>query len=615
MSAQESCLDGLQNQKLQQNIKWHAPTVTRDQRSLQNGHRSVTLWLTGLSGAGKSTVAHAVEDTLYSMGCRTYVFDGDNMRHGLCAGLGFSAEDRRENMRRVGEAAKLFSQAGVISLAAFISPYRNDRELVRNVIGNDDFIEVYCSCPIETCEERDVKGLYRKARAGEIKGFTGVSAPYEAPENPDLTIDTSTASLQECVDKIIDLLVERKIVSHAARVKAKALEQSLSPAASKRLVNVKAADHASDAAVGYADFEELVHQVSKHDPAILNRVMEPDGYFQTRTTTLNEVTQAVVEQTAQSLKGRTADDLPTIVFAWGKCRVGSTALTNLFGIAGIPAYYNSIKTAVRHHLVGSVGDPWDIPQRSEHKFIFTKNMSGPYHLVDCTVNSLQILVEAGYPVERIELLVMDRDPFKALDSWLNIWGHLIPQEKLVQHYVLSALNAICIKAYAAKVGIRTSHYVYESTRIPDQAVSRIFRRLGIEQSNADVVGNWNEKGALESKHSKVIFPRLPEPLQHIPGMHASEPRYLYKERNANRISAEYRALIEQTGVVERYREAGLYSAAELNFSMEDKARIFEGTPLDITRSFTSSASTSSWRIMQNQGREMAASMPMTKKMA
>lgn len=213
MSAQQD------SQKLQQNIKWHAPTITRDLRASQNGHRSATLWFTGLSGSGKSTVAHAVEDTLYSMGCRTFVFDGDNVRHGLCAGLGFAPEDRRENMRRVGEAAKLFTQAGVISLAAFISPYRKDRELVRDVIGKDDFLEIYCSCPVEVCEQRDVKGLYRKARAGEIKEFTGVSSPYEAPESADLTVDTSAMSLQECVTKVIDFLMEKNIVTRSGPVK------------------------------------------------------------------------------------------------------------------------------------------------------------------------------------------------------------------------------------------------------------------------------------------------------------------------------------------------------------------------------------------------------------
>jgi adenylylsulfate kinase len=600
MSAQDSCRHGsLQNlNKSQQNITWHASTVTREQRSFQNSHRSITLWFTGLSGAGKSTVANAVEEALHAMGCRTFVFDGDNIRHGLCEGLGFSAEDRRENMRRVAEAAKLFTQAGVISLAAFVSPYRQDREYVHSVIGQGDFLEVHCSASIETCEQRDVKGLYRKARAGEIKDFTGISSPYETPERPDLVIDTGTLSVQECVANVIDLLIERKVVAQSARVKARTIAGPF-PRLPRRVPSAVAVEKSTDGP-GYADFNDLVRQVSNNDPAILKRVMEPDGYLQTRRTTLSEVTEAMVEQTARSLRHRFADDLPTIVFSWGKCRVGSTALTNLFGIADIPAYYNSIKTPVRHFLLNSVGDPWEIPQRSEHEFIFTKNMSGPYHLVDCTVNSLQILVEAGYPAHRIELLVLDRDPYRALDSWLNIWGHLIPHDKLVQHYVLSALNAIAIKAYAARVGIRTSHYVYETTRIPDQTVSRIFRRLGV-QRGSDVVENWNEKGALESKHSKIIFPRLPEPLQHIPGMHASESRYLYKERSANRISAQYRALIEQTGVIERYREAALYCCAELDFSVEDRAKIFQGTPLDISGLLPiADAGASAWQLAQGK---------------
>src|SRR5687768_16629371 len=166
MSAQESCRRDLEQNAItpSKNITWHASTVTREQRGSQNGHRSVTLWFTGLSGAGKSTIANALEQALHLMGCRTFVFDGDNVRHGLCAGLGFSADDRKENLRRVGEAAKLFTQAGVISLAAFVSPYRKDREQVRDLVGQDDFLEIYCSASLETCEQRDVKGLYRKAR-------------------------------------------------------------------------------------------------------------------------------------------------------------------------------------------------------------------------------------------------------------------------------------------------------------------------------------------------------------------------------------------------------------------------------------------------------------------
>lgn len=171
------------------------------------------MWFTGLSGAGKSTLAHAVEEALHRMNCRTFVFDGDNVRHGLCADLGFSVADRKENIRRVGEMAKLFVETGVIALTAFISPLREDRERVRSLVPHGDFFEIYCRCPLEVCEQRDVKGLYRRARAGEIKDFTGISSPYEEPDDPELVVDTGALSLEECVAKVVDLLKERGVIA------------------------------------------------------------------------------------------------------------------------------------------------------------------------------------------------------------------------------------------------------------------------------------------------------------------------------------------------------------------------------------------------------------------
>lgn len=193
------------------NTIWHHATIQRGHRERLNGHRSVVLWFTGLSGAGKSTLAHAVEERLYAMGCRTYVFDGDNVRHGLCADLGFSKEDRTENIRRIGEMVKLFVDAGIIAMTAFISPFRADREWVRNLIGKDDYIEIYCKCSLEICEQRDVKGLYQKARAGNIKEFTGISSPYEEPEHPDIVIDTGVTPLEESVYIVINTLKKRNI--------------------------------------------------------------------------------------------------------------------------------------------------------------------------------------------------------------------------------------------------------------------------------------------------------------------------------------------------------------------------------------------------------------------
>ena len=197
-------------------VVWHHATVTRARREQQNGHKSAVLWFTGLSGAGKSTLAHAVEEELHQRGCRTFVLDGDNVRHGLCGDLGFTEQDRKENIRRVGEAAKLFIEAGVIVLTAFISPFRVDRERVRKLIGDTDFIEIYCHCPLEMCEERDVKGLYKKARQGLIKDFTGISSPYEIPEHPELSIDTAEKTLEECAAQVIQYLEVRKILRQAA---------------------------------------------------------------------------------------------------------------------------------------------------------------------------------------------------------------------------------------------------------------------------------------------------------------------------------------------------------------------------------------------------------------
>jgi adenylylsulfate kinase len=195
------------------NTVWHDATITRLAREERNGHRGAILWFTGLSGSGKSTLAHAVEERLFAMGCNTYVCDGDNLRHGLCGDLGFSPKDRVENIRRIGEVVKLFMDAGVIGLTAFISPYRADRDRARNLVAAGDFIEIYCRCPVEVCETRDVKGLYRRARAGEIKEFTGISAPYEEPEAAEIVVDTDIESLEACVRKIVDYLVAKGAVS------------------------------------------------------------------------------------------------------------------------------------------------------------------------------------------------------------------------------------------------------------------------------------------------------------------------------------------------------------------------------------------------------------------
>ncbi|KUM51983.1 adenylyl-sulfate kinase [Rheinheimera sp. EpRS3] len=194
-------------------IKWQQHDVNAAQRQALFGHQSAVIWFTGLSGSGKSSVANALEQALAAQGKHTYLLDGDNVRHGLCADLGFSAEDRTENLRRVGAVAGLMVDAGLLVLSAFISPYRSQRELVKSLIPPGKFIEVHIATPLEVCEQRDVKGLYKKARAGEISHFTGISDPYEAPQAADLVLDTSVTSLEDSVQQLLELLKQKQIIS------------------------------------------------------------------------------------------------------------------------------------------------------------------------------------------------------------------------------------------------------------------------------------------------------------------------------------------------------------------------------------------------------------------
>jgi adenylylsulfate kinase len=195
------------------NIIRHNAVITRQKRSQLNGHKSVVIWFTGLSGSGKSTLAHLVEEELYKLGCRTFVLDGDNVRYGLSSDLTFNNNDRKENIRRIGEVAKLMMEAGIITLTAFISPFKKDRNLARQLLSKSDFIEIYCNATLEVCESRDVKGLYKRARTGEIKNYTGVNSPYEAPDNPELIVNTKSELIEESVAKVINFLKSKGVIN------------------------------------------------------------------------------------------------------------------------------------------------------------------------------------------------------------------------------------------------------------------------------------------------------------------------------------------------------------------------------------------------------------------
>lgn len=195
------------------NVTWHEHAVKKPERQQLMGHKSAILWFTGLSACGKSTIANCVDHKLHEMGKHTYVLDGDNVRMGLNKNLGFSADDRTENIRRIGEVAKLFCDSGLVTLTAFISPYKADRDAVRELMGDGEFVEVLVDASLETCEARDPKGLYKKARAGEIKGFTGIDDPYEAPEKPELVLDSNSKGIDELADEVIAFLQEKGYIA------------------------------------------------------------------------------------------------------------------------------------------------------------------------------------------------------------------------------------------------------------------------------------------------------------------------------------------------------------------------------------------------------------------
>jgi len=201
------------SEKKATNIYWHQGAITKIDRERLKGHRGFTIWFTGLPSSGKSSLAVALEQALYERGCHTFILDGDNIRHGLNKNLGFSPQDRTENIRRLAEVAKLFRDAGIINITAFISPYRQDRQTARLLSKDHTFIEVFVDCPVEVCEQRDHKGSYQKARQGAIKDFTGLSAPYEAPENPEIHLHTDTMPIEECVQIIMDYLIKHKYTS------------------------------------------------------------------------------------------------------------------------------------------------------------------------------------------------------------------------------------------------------------------------------------------------------------------------------------------------------------------------------------------------------------------
>jgi hypothetical protein len=331
----------------------------------------------------------------------------------------------------------------------------------------------------------------------------------------------------------------------------------------------------------YPVLQRIVSLMQDQPAALDAEPLLADGKYQTRNVTLHQLTQEVATRLSRSLQTRSTDDLPLLFCSWGKCRVGSTALTNLFGIAGIPAFYQPVKTMARYRLLATEPQEWHPPQASDHPYIFSKEMAGPYLLCETLFNPLEILTAAGYPPEKLHLLVLDRDPFQSLASWVARWSEKIPRARLVEHFVISSLQVHPKSAHARAHGIAVTHFVYEASRRPLEAIEALFCRLGISRYfRPGVVQDWNERGALDSKKSAISFPEEP-PVYVVPGLHSSENQYAYKARNTGILTDTERDLIHEFRLPDLYREVVLECVGDLGFGHSLCLEMF-GSELTLT---------------------------------
>jgi hypothetical protein len=283
--------------------------------------------------------------------------------------------------------------------------------------------------------------------------------------------------------------------------------------------------------------------------------LEPDGKYQSRPVTLRDLTTEAVERLATGFARRSADSFPRLVCISGRCRTGSTVLTNLFGIAEIPAYYQPVKTILRHRLLDGPGRAWEPPSAQAQPVIAAKEMTGPYSLAECLFNPLECLIEAGYPANRLNLVLLDRDPYESLASWLTKWADRVPRDVLLRNFALASTNAQRFHAYAVEQQIDVVTYVYAMARWPHDAVAALFGRLGLSASfHAGVVDDWGARGALESDSSPIIFPDEPE-VYRVVGLHSSDTQYSFKARDATSLTAAERSLIEDASLVESYKRS------------------------------------------------------------
>jgi hypothetical protein len=323
-----------------------------------------------------------------------------------------------------------------------------------------------------------------------------------------------------------------------------------------------------------AQFERLVEMVRRDNPALLHVHFLPDGAYQTRTASLRTLTAEVTECLSEGLRRRGSAEFPTLYSAWGRCRVGSTALANLFGVAGLPSYQQPVKAILRQRLRGEDGEPIVPPDAAVHSHVFSKETAGPYVGPECLIIPLQALIEAGYPADRLKLIVIDREPMSSLASWLAIFGQRVPASVLVRTHVLAALNLLRVKSYAKRMGVEVSHYVHEASKEPVASMRALFTRLGLaDRFNADTVTDWQGQGEIAAKKGRLIFTHEPK-IYDVPGALRTANAYEYRIGAAAPLSAEHADMVTRFGIAEIYRESAKACAQDLGMDAATAARLF-----------------------------------------
>jgi len=323
------------------------------------------------------------------------------------------------------------------------------------------------------------------------------------------------------------------------------------------------------------ELERVADLIRRDHPSLNTMPLIPDGKYQSGTVTLAEVTREVAARLRAGFGNRSSRDFPILYCAWGKCRVGSTALNNLFGAAGLPSYYQPVKTILRHRLLDAAGEPWRVPDAAEHPCIFSKETAGPYVPAESLFNPLQALVEAGYPADRVRLIVLDREPWSSFASWLAKWSDRLPQCMLIRNYMVAALNKHRIEAYARRHGIAITHYVYEASKDSVQSAQALFARLGLSHRfTAAAVTDWSGIGHLDTNEAKIIYPEEPG-VYVVPGLHGSSAAYSYCPRDTFLLNRAQTGLLERFGILDVYRASTQACASDLGLDAAAAARLFE----------------------------------------